>query len=82
MYRSIILDLCTEVSGQLVVSFTPGEEPSVPVGGWVALIAGLAAVEKIKICHCRESNTGRPVHSPSLYRLASAGLFRLARVLG
>jgi hypothetical protein len=30
---------------------------------------GLDAVERSKILQCRESNQGRPAHSPSLYRL-------------
>jgi hypothetical protein len=39
-------------------------------GGWVSPIAGMDAVEKMKISRpCRESSPGRPVHSPSLYRL-------------
>jgi hypothetical protein len=38
--------------------------------GWVGLRAGLDAVKKRKIMHCRESNPGRPARIPSLYRLS------------
>jgi hypothetical protein len=34
---------------------------------WVGRRAGLDAVEKRKILHCRESNPGRPARSTSLY---------------
>jgi hypothetical protein len=44
------------------------------IGGWVDPKAGLDAVEKIKLtCPWRESNLGRPVRSPSLYRLSYPG---------
>jgi hypothetical protein len=51
--------------------FTPGERFSGThwIGDWVGLRLGLNAVER-KILHCRESNQGRPVRSPSLYRLS------------
>jgi hypothetical protein len=38
------------------------------IGGWVEPRAGLDDMEKRKIFHWRESNLGRPAHSPSLYR--------------
>jgi hypothetical protein len=45
---------------------TPGEKTpgTCWMGGW------LDAVEKRKIMHCRGLNPGRPVRSPSLYRLS------------
>jgi hypothetical protein len=39
------------------------------IGGWEGPRFGMDAVEKRKIFHCRESNSGRPVRSLSLYRL-------------
>jgi hypothetical protein len=39
------------------------------IGGWVGPGAYADAVEKRRILHCRESNWGRPVRSPLLYRL-------------
>jgi hypothetical protein len=62
-YSSIIL----EVTGQL---HAPADLPPGThwIRGWVG--PSLDAVEKRKILHCRESNTGRPDRSPSLYRLS------------
>jgi hypothetical protein len=40
------------------------------IEGWVSPRAGPDAVEKRKILHCRESNPGRLVRSPLLYRLS------------
>jgi hypothetical protein len=41
------------------------------IGAWVGPCASLDAVEKRKISFlCRESNPGRSVRSPSLYRLS------------
>jgi hypothetical protein len=53
-----------------VVSFTP--RPIYPHwrGGWVDPRAGLGAMEKIKILHCRELKAGRPARSLPLYRLS------------
>jgi hypothetical protein len=62
-----------DVSGQLhgPAALPPGE--SAPgthwIGGQVGPRVGLGAVNEIKFLHCRESNPGRPAHSPSLYRL-------------
>jgi hypothetical protein len=36
------------------------------IGDWVSPRAGLDAVEKREILHCRESNLGRPAHSPAV----------------
>jgi hypothetical protein len=68
-YSSSIVDLGTR--WRWVVSFTlreigPGTHW---IGGWVGPRAGLDAVEKRQIFPRRESNPGRPAHSPSLYRL-------------
>jgi hypothetical protein len=50
--------------------FNSGEEALVNhwIGGWVGPRAGLDAVEKRKILHCRKSNPGPPACSLSLYR--------------
>jgi hypothetical protein len=52
--------------------FTPLDKDSAThwIGGWLGPRAGLDAVEKRKILHCRESNPGCPTDSPSLYRLS------------
>jgi hypothetical protein len=62
-----------EMSGQPRPLY-PGERArgTLWIGGWVGSKAGLDAVEKRKILSCRESNPGRPVCSPSLYRLPPA----------
>jgi hypothetical protein len=57
-----------EVSGQ------PHDPAALPpsshwVGRWVGHRVGLDAVETRQILPCRESNSGRPARSPSLYRL-------------
>jgi hypothetical protein len=63
-YSSTIHDL---------VSFLPlplyprGKTPGTHwIRGWVGTRAGLDAVEKRKILHCRVSNSGHPARSPSL----------------
>jgi hypothetical protein len=51
-----------EVSGQLHAPATlpVGNEPPIPIGGWVISRAGLEAVEKItNTCPCQESNPAR-----------------------
>jgi hypothetical protein len=52
--------------------FTPGERaPGTHwIGGWVGPRVGLDAMEKKKVCSCREPNPDSPVRSPSLYRLS------------
>jgi hypothetical protein len=47
------------------------------IGGWVSLRAGLDAVDKRKILHCRESNPDLPARSLSLY----SQLSRLPKLL-
>jgi hypothetical protein len=46
------------------------------LGSWVGLEAGMDAMEERQILHCRESNPGRPVRSPSLYRLRYSDSWR------
>jgi hypothetical protein len=56
--------------------FTPGERSSSThcIGNLVGLRARLKAVTEREIfCSCRESNTGHPGRSPSLYRLNYPG---------
>jgi hypothetical protein len=55
--------------------FTPGEiaHSTHWVGGYVGPKFGLDAIEKKKILSSRESITGRPARSPSLYRLSYPG---------
>jgi hypothetical protein len=62
-----------EESGQLHApdALPPRRAPGTHcIGRWIDPKAGLDAVEKRKILHCRESNAGRPARSPSLYRLS------------
>jgi hypothetical protein len=56
----------------LLVSFSPGQRvpATLCLGGWVGPRAGLHAVEKKRLSHCRDSNTRRPSCSPSIYRLS------------
>jgi hypothetical protein len=74
-YICNVRDLGT--SWRWVLSFTPS--PLYPrekahgthwIGGWVGPRFGLAAAEKRRIFHSRDSNPGRPVRSSSLYRLS------------
>jgi hypothetical protein len=75
-YSSTILDPGT--GWRWVVSFTPlslyswGKSPPVPIeweAGWVPK-PDWTLWRREKSCPCRESNTGRPSCSPSLYRLS------------
>jgi hypothetical protein len=71
MYCSTILTMALgggEWSASQPCRFIPGERApgNHYVGGWVVPRAGLDAVEKRKILHCRESNPGRPARTPSL----------------
>jgi hypothetical protein len=75
MYSSNILDLvnrCSEWSASRPYRSTPGERASGThwIGGWVSPRAVLDAVEKRKIVHFRESNSGSPARSRWLYRLS------------
>jgi hypothetical protein len=69
-YSSTILGFGT--GWRWVVSFTPrplypqGNRPRYPLDRML----GLDAVEKRKSLHCRESNSGRPARSQSLYWLS------------
>jgi hypothetical protein len=59
-----------EVSGQLhTLSSLPPKE-TLPGTHWIGPRAGLDAVEKKRILHCRESIPGPPACSPPLYRLS------------
>jgi hypothetical protein len=62
-----------EVIGQLhaPAALPSGKELPVTycIGGWVGPRAGLDAVEKREILHCRESYLGRRARNQSLYRL-------------
>jgi hypothetical protein len=51
--------------------FTSGERASdtLWIGGWMSPRAGLETVRR-RIFPCLEYNPGRPVRSPSLYRLS------------
>jgi hypothetical protein len=58
-----------ELNGPLHVTATlpRGKEPQYPLGPR----ADLDVMKRRKIsCPCRESNPGRPAHSPSLHRLS------------
>jgi hypothetical protein len=73
-YIFTLLDLDTR--WRLVISFTSRLLYSrYPLCRWlVGPRAGLDTMKKRKIsCHYRESNSGRPVSSPSLYRLSYPG---------
>jgi hypothetical protein len=65
-YSSTILDLGTR--WRWVASYTPRHYHC--IGGWVGPRAGLDVMEKRKSGPSRESNTGCPAHSLSLYRLS------------
>jgi hypothetical protein len=66
-----------EVSGQLhtPAALPPGKSTAVliAIGGWVEPIVGLDVMEKRTIFPLLESISGRPAHSPSLYRLRNSG---------
>jgi hypothetical protein len=65
---STIPDLCTRWRWVVSFKLLPHYPRTHWIGGGVCPRAGLDAVEKRKIsCPCRESNPGRPEHSPSLY---------------
>jgi hypothetical protein len=71
-----------EVSGQLHATAALPPEETAPgthwIGGCLGPRAGPDAMVQRKIsCPCRESNPGRPAHSPSLYRLSYPSLLNI-----